>query len=400
MREVNAPPPPGQMCYVVFVLHSALCYDKYMRKTFRYRLYPAKGQKTRLRQILESCRQVYNRALEARHDAWQQSMVSLSRYDTSTLLTQWKQTDESLQEGHAQALQDALMRVDLAFRAFFRRVKAGEKPGYPRFKSRDRYDSFTYPQEKGNWRFTPDGRLHLSKIGDVRIVLHRPLEGMAKTLTIRRDAVGNWYACFSCIVEPASLAPTDKVVGVDVGLAHFATLSNGEQIANPRFFRRDEKALVKAQRKLSKSEKGTPERRKRKRAVQHIHQRIANCRRDFAHQQARKLVNTYQLIVFEDLDIQGLQNGGHRGLNKSIADAAWHQLVTITTSKAEGAGRRVLLVDPRNTTQLCSGCGEVVRKGLSVRVHVCPHCGLILDRDHNAALNILARGLTGLGESP
>lgn len=372
-----------------------------MRKTFKFRILPSNGQRTRLRNVLDACRWVYNKTLEVRRDAWQQDNVSLSRYDTNALLIGWKESEPWLKDGHTQAMQNAQMRIDLAFRAFFRRVKAGEKPGYPRFKSKDRYDSFTYPQEKGNWRFTKDGRLHISKIGDVRIVLHRPLDGIAKTLTIRRDAVGNWYACFSCIVEATPLLPTDKVAGIDVGLTHFATLSNGEQIANPRFFRRDEKALAKAQRTLSKAGKGTPERAKRKRAVQHIHQRIANRRYDFVHQEARKLVNTYQLLAFEKLDIRDMQqNGNHRGLNKSIADAAWHQFVQCCSSKAEGAGRTVVLVDPRNTTQMCSGCGEIVRKGLSVRVHTCPHCGLILDRDHNAALNILRRGLASVGPNP
>lgn len=297
-------------------------------------------------------------------------------------------------------MQEALKRLDLAFRAFFRRVKAGEKPGYPRFRSRDRYDSFTYPQQKGNWRFLDNGRVRLSKIGDVKIRLYRPVEGECKTLTVQRDAAGNWYACLGCVVEPQPLPPTDKVVGVDVGLTHFATLSNGAQIDNPRFFRQDEKALAKAQRRLSKETKRTPQYRRRKRVINHIHQRIANRRRDFAHKESRKLVNQYQLVAFENLNIIDMKDGSHRGLNKSIGDVAWHQFVQFTTSKAEEAGRRVVLVDPRNTTKACSGCGEIVPKKLSERVHRCPQCGLVLDRDVNAALNILARGLTGMGSIP
>jgi putative transposase len=365
-----------------------------MRKTFKYRLFPTSSQRSALDQQLDCCRFVYNKTLEVRRDAWQNEQVSLSRYDTNKLLTEWKQEHEWLQQGHAQAMQDAQKRVDLAFRAFFRRVKAGEKPGYPRFRSRDRYDSFTYPQAKGNWRFLDNGRVRLSKIGDVKIRLHRPLAGECKTLTVQRDAAGNWYACLSCVVEPQPLPPTDKVVGVDVGLTHFATLSNGVSIDNPRFFRQDEKALAKAQRRLSKETKGMPQYRKRKRVINHIHQRIANRRRDFAHKESRKLVNDYQLVAFEKLDIIDIKNGSHRSMNKSIGDAAWHQFVQFTTSKAEDAGRSVVLVDPRNTTKACSGCGEMVPKSLSVRVHRCPQCGLVLDRDHNAALNILARGLS------
>jgi len=371
-----------------------------MRKSFQYRLFPTKAQCTALQQHLDCCRWVYNKTLEVRRDAWKERQESLSRYDTNKMLTEWKQTEIWLQTGHGQAMQDAQKRVDLAFRAFFRRVNAGEKePGYPRFKSYTRYDSFTYPQNI-NWQFVSNEYVHLPKIGDVRIRLHRQLEGIPKTLTIRRDMLGQWYACFSCIVEPEPLPVTDKVVGIDVGLTHFATLSDGESIANPRFFRRDEKALAKAQRRKDKEAKGTPERRKRQRVVEHIHQRIANRRLDFAHQLSRQLINRFQLLAFEKLEIQDMQNGNHRGLNKSIADAAWRQFIQCCTGKAEDAGRTVVLVEPRGTTQQCSRCGEIVPKSLSERIHACPHCGLKLDRDHNAALNILARGLARMGESP
>jgi putative transposase len=368
-----------------------------MRKTFQYRLYPSNSQRRSLQNILDACRWVYNKTLETRKVAWEERQESVLRYDTNRLLTNWRNEYEFLASGHAQAMQDAQKRVDLAFRGFFRRVKAGEKPGYPRFRAYDRYDSFTYPQEKGNWRFLDNGRVRLSKIGNVKIRQHRPLEGECKTLTIRRDAAGNWYACFSCIIDPKPLPLTDKVTGVDVGLTHFATLSGGKQIDNPRFFRKDEKALVTAQRRLLKEAKGTPQYRKRKRTINHVHQRIANRRKNFAHQQSRILVNEYQLIAFEKLDIAHMQDGNHRGMNKSIADVAWNQFVQCCASKAEDAGRTVVLVDPRNTTKTCSGCGEIVPKTLSQRVHNCPVCGLVLDRDHNAALNILARGLASMG---
>ena len=372
-----------------------------MRKTFKYRLYPTKGQRTRLHHILDTSRWVYNKTLEVRRDTWQDEQKSLSQYDTNKLLTEWRHGNPWLASGHAQVQQEAQKRVNSAFRALFRRVKSGdEKPGYPRFKGRNRFDSFTYPQQKGNFRFLDDGRLRLSKIGDIKIRLHRPIEGKIKTLTIRRDSLGNWYACFSCEVESQPLPPTDKMTGVDVGLTHFATLSTGEHIPNPHFFREDERALSKAQRRLSACKKGSPEYLKRQRVVQHIHQRIANRRRDFAHQVSNDLVDRFQLIVFEDLEIQAMQNGNHRGMNKSIADVAWGRLVQYTSFKAEEAGRAVARVDPRHTTQMCSACGEIVRKDLSVRVHDCPHCGLVLDRDENAARNILARGLACVGSIP
>ena len=177
-----------------------------MRLTYKYRIFPSKSQRTSLGNVLGACRFVYNKALETRKNAWEERRESVSKYDTINLIPQWKAENEWLKDGNAQAMQEALTRLDLAFRTFFRRVKAGEKdPGYPRFRSADRYDSFTYPQERGNWRLLDNGRVRLSKIGDVRIKLHRPITGTCKTLTVRRDAVGNWYVCFSCEVEPLSL---------------------------------------------------------------------------------------------------------------------------------------------------------------------------------------------------
>lgn len=365
-----------------------------MRKTFRSRLNPSKAQRTRLNQTLETCRQVYNSTLALRNEAWEQSSKHLSLYDTNKVLTGWKVDKPELTNVHSQVLQNVQERVDLAYNAFFRRVKAGEKPGLPRFKGFGQYGSFTFKQSGFELK---DNHLYLSKIGDVKIKLHRPLEGQVKTLTIQRDSVGNWYACFSCEVEPRPLPPSPFVVGLDVGLTHFATLSTGEKIDNPRFFRTAEKALAKAQRKLDKQAKGTRERIKAKKVVSRIHYRIANQRRDFAHKLSRRLVDEFQIIALEKLEIQEMQDGNYRGMNKSIADAAWGQLRQFTTYKAAWAGRSEVDVAPRGTTQDCSGCGEIVPKSLSVRTHKCPYCGLVLDRDVNAALNILSRGLSGIG---
>jgi len=328
-----------------------------------------------------------------RKNAWEQEQRSLSLYETNKILTQWKKDRPDLKGVHSQVLQNVQMRVDLAFKAFFQRVKLGEKePGFPRFKGRGRYDSITYKQSG----FKLDGdRLHLSKIGDVRIVLHRPIEGTIKTLTVRRSSTGKWYACFSVECDPSPAPQKDTVIGIDVGLESFATLSNGEQIENPRFFRTDEKALAKAQRKLPKLEKGTPERKKAWKIVAHVHERIANRRLNFAHQISRQLVDRFGTIMFEDLNITNMQK--NHCLAKSIADVAWNQFITITESKAEDAGSRVILVNPRNTSQMCSRCGMIVAKTLSDRVHSCPHCGLVMDRDQNAAVNIMRLGLQSRG---
>jgi putative transposase len=366
-------------------------------KTFKYRLYPTKAQRSQLQHLLDTCRWAYNKTIEVRRNAWQEHGASLSLYDTNRLLAQWRAEDEWLGSGHAQAQQNAQLRVDLAFQAFFRRVKNGEPPGYPRFRSKERYDSFTYPQEKGNWRFFDDERLRLSKVGSVKIKLHRPIEGKAKTLTVRRDAVGNWWACFSCEVEPRLLPPSPEVVGIDLGLTAFATLSNGETTERQRWMKRDAGDVARLQRKKERLPTGSPERHKAVRALQHAYQRQTNQRDNFAHQESRKLVNRYGLIVFEDLDIAGMQKNGYPTINRGIADVAWDKFVRYTQYKAAEAGRACLLVNPRGTTQECSDCGQVVPKDLSVRTHDCPHCGLKMGRDLNASLNILARGLASLG---
>ena len=372
-----------------------------MRRAFKYRLQPSKSQRTKLLETLELCRWVYNETLATRKNNWEQSGQTLSLYQTNKLLTLWKREHLELKGVFSQVLQNAQERVDLAFRSFFRRLKAGEKPGYPRFRAPGRYDSFTFKQF-GFKLLDPDTKLQgkcnylfLSKIGVVKIILHRPIEGQIKTLIIQRDAVGNWYACFVCEVQSKPLPFNELAIGIDMGLESFATFSNGQKIENPRFFRADEKGLVKAQRKLSTAEKGSRERAKRRKVVQHIHQHIANRRKDFAHKRSHELVNGFGLMVFEDLHIKSMLR--NQSLAKSISDAAWNQLISYTTYKAEKAGRVVLFVNPRNTSKHCSVCGTLVEKSLSVRVHECPSCGLVMDRDQNAAINILGLGLQSLG---
>jgi len=366
-----------------------------MTKTFKYRIYPTAKQTRALQASLDACRWVYNKTLETRKKAWEDLKVSISFYDTINLLPTWKKENDFLSKVHSQCLQETQVRVDLAFKAFFRRVKAGEKPGYPRFKSFDRYDSFTYPQS--GFKLV-ENKLRLSKIGSIKIVKSRELEGTIKTLTIRKDSTGKWYACFCCEVDFKPLPKVDPAIGIDVGLTSFATFSDGTKIANPRFFKAGEEKLAKAQRRLSKADKGTERRKKLKKTVSHVHEKIRNRRTDFAHKLSRDIVNTNQVIAFEKLTINSMKENNHKGIRKSIADVAWNQFMNFTTYKAEDAGRTVIFVNPRNTSQMCSQCGEIVKKDLSVRVHICD-CGLILDRDHNAALNILALGMQSLANA-
>jgi putative transposase len=347
-----------------------------------------------MERTLDLCRWTYNQTLAYRKNLYEQEGKSSSKYATNALLPAWKEQKPELNEVFSQVLQNVQERVDLALKAFFRRVKAGEEPGYPRFRGKGWYDSFTYPQ-KG---FKLDvGKLYLSKIGDIKIKLHRQIEGRIKRLTVRRTATGKWFACFSVETEDAPLPPWKDglMVGIDVGLESFATFSNGEKIPNPRFFRSEEHELARVQRKHSKAPKGTPERRSALKVVQRVHERIANKRYEFAHQVSHNLVDRFGLIAFEDLNIKGMVH--NHNLAKNISDVAWNMLVTVTSYKAASAGSMVVLVDPRNTSKMCSRCGTLVNKSLSDRIHNCPQCGLSMDRDWNAAINILRLGLQSVG---
>jgi len=361
-----------------------------MKRVCKYRIYPSGSQERILIEWLDICRWVYNEALAARKNAWEQEQKRVSRYDTIKMLPEWKGQRPEIASVYSQVLQEVCTRVDLAFQAFFRRVKKGDKPGYPRFKGVGRYDSFTFPQ---SGFALADGKLRLSKVGDIKIVLHCPLAGKVKTLTVRRSATGKWYACFSCELEdPIILDSADSPVGIDVGLEKFAMLSTGERIENPRFFRKEEKSLARVQRRHAKKKT-----RKSKRVVAKVHERIANKRRDFAHQHSRRIVNEFDVICLEDLNVQGMVR--NHSLAKSISDVAWSQFKQFIAYKAEGAGKRAILVDPRNTSKACSRCGILVEKSLSDRMHRCS-CGLEIDRDLNAAYNILRLGLQSLGKIP
>ena len=368
-----------------------------MRLTQKYRLRPTRKQQRQLEEMLELCRSVYNSTLATRKNAYEREGKSLSYYDTKKLLPLWKSNATDLNKVHSQVLQNVVMRVDLAYQAFFRRVKEGaDEPGYPRFKGKGRYRSLTYPQY-GNGVTLKENTLTLSKIGAIKLKLHRPVEGEIKTVTVQREPTGKWYVCFSCEVEPKHLPTTDKMVGIDLGLKTFAFMSDGSKINRQRWMKKDAKDIARLQRKKEKLPMCSAERRKAVHALQHAYQRATNRRSNFAHQESRKLVNTCQLMVFEDLDIQNMQSDGKRVINRNIADVAWGQFVNYTRYKAAKAGRVCMLVNPRGTTQECSGCGQVIPKDLSVRVHDCPYCGLKIDRDLNAALNILARGLASIG---
>lgn len=382
-----------------------------MRKSYKYRIYPTKEQANKLQWVLDRCREIYNAALQERKEAYKYAGKSISCYDQFGDLPAIREVRPEYNDIPIIILRDVLQRVDRAYKAFFRRVKAGEKPGYPRFQGRNRYDSFTYPQ-LNCFSLTQDNKLCLSKIGAIKVKMHRTIEGKIKTCTIKREGE-HWYVVFSCEIKQETVYhPSGESVGIDLGLLHFATLSTGETIENPRYYRKAEKRLVRLQQALSRKKRGSNRRKKAVQAVAKSHRKIRNQRKDRLHKESRKLVNKYQTIVFEDLpsafmskrpkskqDENGkyLPNGASAkaGLNKSIRDAGWSQFVTYCAYKAEWAGGRVLTINPKYTSQICSGCGSVVKKDLSERWHNC-ECGCSLDRDHNAAINILRLGQSQL----
>ncbi len=369
-----------------------------MVKSFKYRLRPTKKQEQILLAHIDECRILYNQLLCARIQAWKNENKSLSQYGQTKTIPLLKQQHSAFKQVYSQVLQQVSQRVDLAFKGFFRRLKkkaeTGEKAGFPRYKSQGRYDSITYPQFANGCRLDNKG-LRLSKIGCIRVVQHRPLEGIPKSCTITRTATSKWFVSISCdIGDKDKRADSGSAIGIDVGLTSFAVTSDGEKIENRRFFRQEEKSLAKAQRKwdaVKKRPKTDPTREKRRKVIARVHERIRNKRHNFAHQESRKMVNRHSFIAVEKLDVKEMQK--NRRLAKSIADVAWSLFRHCLKYKAEEAGIGFKAVKPDYTSQDCSACGHREKKALSQRVHHCKACGYKTDRDHNAAINILTLGL-------
>ena len=360
-----------------------------MVKAYRYKLRrPSKASVAKCESALEVCRELYNAALQERIEAWEKQRKSVSFAEQCAQLPQIKPLRPDVAEVHSQVLQATLRRLQRSFENFFRRVKAGDaKAGFPRFKSRLRFDSFTYSQS--GFRIEGD-KLYLAKIGSCRIRLSREIEGAIKTCTIKREADG-WYVILTAEVEAKPLPKTGATVGVDVGLENFATLSNGETIANPRHLRKAEKKLKTAQRSVSRKKKRGANRRKAVVLLAKQHLKVKRQRQDFAHKTSLNLLQRFDEIAIEDLNIKGMVKNHH--LAKSISDAAWGTFIQTLESKAEEAAKRVWKVPAAYTSQECSGCGHRMKKTLAEREHRCSECGLQLHRDHNAALNIQARAV-------
>ena len=405
-------------------------------KAFKYRISANKQTTTKLHWILDRCRELYNAGLQERRDAYEigvrrhpgyhdeETRKQLTRehaigyYEQKRELVEIKEERPEYQDIASHVLQDVILRLKHAFDGFFRRVQNGEQAGYPRFQGRNRYDSFCYPDGAG-WKLNAKERLadtkgivrvnlKLTKIGTVKLHLHRNMVGTIKTLTIKQEGV-HFYAVFTCeIGKPEPLPTSYEEVGIDLGVTHFAALSNGEFIDHPRYLRKAEKKLAKAQQALSRKKRGSHRRKKAVQQVATCHRNIRNQRQDFHHQASHKLVNQYQVIAFENLQVKNLtkaptpkqdENGKYvpngaaakAGLNKSILDAGWSTFTQMVSVKAAWAGRTVMFVDPSKTSQICPNCGTVRKKTLDERWHSC-ECGCELDRDTASAKVILDLG--------
>lgn len=357
-------------------------------KTFKFRLYPTKAQEALLLEQFRLCRNLYNAALEERKVAYKKAKKSVTRYEQDACLKQIKAELPEYKGVYSQVLQDVLKRLDKAFQAFFRRIKSGDKPGYPRFQGRDRFDSICYPQSG----FSVSGKTaFFSKIGNIRIKLHRAVEGKIKTATIKREG-DEWYAVYACEVETTPLPATSEAIGIDVGTVRFFTSSDGEVVDNPKHARTAARKLRVAQRSVArKKNKCSNRRRKAVKRVAKLHRRVARQRLDFHHKEARKLIAANDIICHEDLNVGGM---GRSNLAYQIHDVGWGQFFNILSNKAEEAGRTVIRVNPAYTSQRCNQCGHTCRENRRNQAEFkCVSCGHADNADHNAALNILELGL-------
>lgn len=386
-----------------------------MRRSYKYRIYPTKSQASNLENQFSMCRYLYNWSLEERIQKYEKEEKSVTYRDQSKKLPELKAEKPWFKGVYSQVLQDVLNRLDGSFQSFFSRVKEGNNPGFPKFKKKGQWDSITYPQ----FRSLPENKkLKIPKVGDIKIQYHRsiPYNAKIKTLTVKKEGA-RWFVSFSIEIPfEIERKPVKSAIGIDLGLIFFYKASDGSEVFAPKFFRKSEDKLKKLQKRLSKAEKLSPRYHKTLRAVQKTHHKIKNQRLDFLHKTANDLLKKSDAVMIENLNIKGMikrakpkqdnenslslnRSIRKSGLNKSILDASWYSFRQILEYKADALGKTVKTVAPHYTSQKCCGCGEIVKKSLSTRTHKCYNCGLVMDRDENAANNILGLGLESLGIS-
>jgi putative transposase len=358
-----------------------------MIRTYTMNLKVTRKQNEALTRLLGQLSELYNMALQQRRDVYKSHRIFISLNDQQRQLTELRRGVEEYSEFPVDVQRDALIKVDRAFKGFFRRCQSGEKPGYPRFKSRDRYDSFSVGTSRSRYE---NGILKITKLGYFRVKTRCKIIGK-KQLEIRIKRCGQrWQAQVVCDIGPApNKVSVQSTVGIDLGLTNLVTLSNGTEISNPRWTKQEEERLAEANRDLDRKVRGSNNRARSRERLRRVHKHIVGLRSAYLTGVAKWLVSEYDLIVHEDLKIRNLMR---TNLVKSVMDAAWGQLIWRIQCEAEKAGKWVIPVNPRGTTIMCSGCGERVPKTLAQRQHSCSRCGLLLGRDHNAALNIFALG--------
>lgn len=366
-----------------------------IKKSYRFRLYPNREAEQKMGRTLEICRKTYNELLSIRQTTYEVTGKGLTKFDMNKCIKYG--VDADISQVHSQVLQNINDRIDKAYANFFKRVKEKQSGkriavGYPRFKKK--YKSFTYPQSGFNLE---NNALFLSKIGKIQVRIgrkqNRP-KGQIKTLTIKREPTGKWFAMLSCIEKAVKKDRVNgKKIGIDVGLEYFAMLSDGREIDNPRFMVTSERRLRKLQRRLSRRELHGKNYNKAKQEVALLHEHIANQRSDFQHQITHRIIERYGVIAIEKLNIKGMIR--HPYLAKHISDASWGMFGRILRYKAENAGAEFLEVNPKGTSQMCSICGNKVPKTLAQRWHRCPYCGVVIQRDLNSANAIITVGTTG-----
>ncbi len=352
----------------------------------RFRLNPTKEQEQKLFHTFYLCRKLYNQALEERVAYYREKGISIRYIDQQNHLPTWKQEHSEYKEVHSQVLQNVLQRLDQAFVNFFEK-----RAKFPKFKNKFMFRSITYPQARNT--YFHENKVYLPKIGWIRMRAHLPFDPVSVKMINVKFHDSKWYVNLTYGTEAvAPLAEIQNAVGIDLGLLSLIATSDGEFFENPKWLQKSEKRLKRKQRRLSRKKKGSKNREKAKQKLQCLYDHVANQRKDHLHKVSRSLVDRYDLICMEDLQVKGMMKN-HR-LAKSIANAGWGRLTVYIEYKTKFAGKIAIKVPPHHTSQLCSsGCGTIVKKDLSVRIHKCSVCGLEIDRDVNAAINILHRGL-------
>ena len=382
-----------------------------MRRAYKFRVYPTAGQAGRAAFCLRDHQRMYNAALEERREAWKRCGVSISYGSQSAQLRDIRALDCDQGRWSFSSQQATLRRLDKAFAAFYRRCTAGQEPGYPRFKALERWDCVEWPSDGDGCKWKPEAaHVYLQGIGHVKVHAHRPVQGRVKTISLKREG-RRWFVVLSCDdVPPVPLPATGRQIGLDVGVARFATTSDGEVIASPRFARASADELAAAQQTLARKKRGSANRRRARARVAKVHRAIRDRRADFHHKTARAFSGSCDVIALEDLKIgnmtrsasgtlerPGTNVAAKGGLNRSILDAGWGQFMNILAGKAEEAGRRIVLVDPRNTSITCHQCGARCTRPRQDIV-ICPVHGR-MDADVNGARNIYTRAGLGSGQA-